>query len=261
MGVINVTPDSFSDGGKFLDPGAAADQAARLVAEGAAILDVGAVSTRPGAQAVAPEEEQRRLLPALERIVAESKTPVSVDTSNAAIMRLAVEAGAAMINDQRALREPGALEAAAAADCAVCLMHMQGSPETMQYAPRYADVVKEVCTFLETRADACVDAGIAPDHILLDPGFGFGKSVEHNLRLLRHLPEFLDPGYPLLVGLSRKSSIGKITGAGPDERLAGSLAAATIAVWLGASIVRAHDVKATVEALAFTDAVRRSTTS
>jgi len=258
MGVLNVTPDSFSDGGRYLDPGHAVERAHAMVEEGAAIIDVGGESTRPGAQAVSAGDEIDRVLPVVKRLVKELKVPVSVDTGKAAVINAVTDAGASLVNDVYALRLPGALEAAAAADCAICLMHMQGEPRTMQTSPHYENVVEEVCEFLESRADACVDAGIPPDRILLDPGFGFGKSLEHNLLLLRHLPELLDLGYPVMAGLSRKSSIGRLTGVkNPEERLAGSLAAASLAVWLGASVVRAHDVAATVQALAVIHAARR----
>ncbi|MGH8225732.1 MAG: dihydropteroate synthase [Gammaproteobacteria bacterium] len=259
MGVVNITPDSFSDGGLYLDPKAAVDHAHCLVAEGAAIIDVGGESTRPGAGDVEATEELRRVMPVIERLVSELEVPISVDTSKPEVIAAAAAAGAAMVNDVRALLAPGALEAVLAADCAVCLMHMQGTPATMQDAPYYENVVEEVCGFLEARADACVDAGIPPDHIVIDPGFGFGKTLAHNLELLRHLPELLDLGYPLLVGLSRKSALARISGANADDRLAVSLAAATLAAWFGASIVRAHDVRETVEALAVMDAVRRTT--
>ncbi len=257
MGVLNVTPDSFSDGGRFLDPGAAVARAEQMVAEGAAIIDVGGESTRPGAAPVDAAEEIHRVLPVIKRLVAELDVPVSVDTSKAEVIRAAAAEGVAVVNDVQALRAPGALLAAADADCAVCLMHMQGAPRTMQENPHYENVVEDVCMFLETRADACVDAGIPPDRILLDPGFGFGKTAVHNLTLLHHLPELLDLGYPLLVGLSRKSTIGAITGvATAEHRVAGSVAAATLAVWLGASVVRVHDVRASAEALAVAHAVR-----
>lgn len=257
MGIVNVTPDSFSDGGCFLDPGTALDHAHRMVEEGAAIVDVGGESTRPGADEVAAKEELRRIMPVVERLADELAVPVSVDTSKPEVIAAATAAGAAMVNDVRALRMPGALEAAAAADCAVCLMHMQGTPATMQKNPHYEDVVEEVCAFLEARADVCVDAGIPPDHILIDPGFGFGKTQEHNLALLRHLGELLDLGYPVLAGLSRKSSLGRLA-RGDSDRLPASLAAATLAAWFGAAIVRVHVVAATVEALAVLDAVRKS---
>ncbi len=258
MGVLNVTPDSFSDGGLYLDPGHAAEHAHAMVEEGAAIIDVGGESTRPGAKAVPAEEEIDRVLPVVKRLVKELKVPVSVDTGKPEVIEAVTGAGASLINDVYALRIPGALEAAAAADCAICLMHMQGEPRTMQSDPHYDNVVEEVCAFLEGRADACVDAGIPPDRILIDPGFGFGKSLAHNLALLRHLPELLDLGYPVMVGLSRKSSIGRLTGVeNPEDRLAGSLAAASLAAWLGASLVRAHDVAATVQALAVIHEARR----
>jgi len=259
MGILNVTPDSFSDGGRYPDPDAAVARAREMVAEGAAIVDVGGESTRPGAAPVGVDEELERVVPVVRGIRAELDVPVSVDTSKPEVIAAVAAEGAAMINDVRALREPGALEAAASADCAVCLMHMQGEPATMQDDPRYGDVVEEVCAFLEQRADACVDAGIPPDHLVLDPGFGFGKTGAHNLRLLHHLPELLDLGYPVLAGLSRKGIIGTLTGEqhAPD-RLAGSVAAATIAAWVGAAIVRVHDVRATVQALAVAHAVRRA---
>ena len=257
MGVLNVTPDSFSDGGRYLDPSAAVDHAHAMAQAGAAIIDIGAESTRPGAEPVSAGEELDRLLPVLERLVGELEVPVSVDTGKPEVIAAVTSAGASLINDVCALRAPGALEAAAEAECAVCLMHMQGEPRTMQAHPHYDDVVEEVCDFLESRANACEDAGIARDHLLLDPGFGFGKTAEHNLLLLRHLPELLDLGYPVLVGLSRKSTIGELTGArDPEDRLAGSLAAASLAAWLGASVVRAHDVAATVQALAIIHAAR-----
>lgn len=258
MGVLNITPDSFSDGGCYLDPARAVERAHAMVEEGAALIDVGAESTRPGAAAVAAEEELQRLIPVLEKLTGAITVPISVDTSKPEVIAAVTQAGASMINDVHALRRPGALAAAAEADCAVCLMHMQGEPRTMQSAPRYENVVEEVCAFLEVRANACVDAGIPPDHIVIDPGFGFGKTLEHNLELLRHLPELLDLGYPVMAGLSRKSSIGRLTGVEtPQARLAGSLAAASLATWLGASIVRAHDVAATVQALAVIHATRR----
>lgn len=258
MGVLNITPDSFSDGGRFLEPEAAVEHAHAMADAGAAIIDIGAESTRPGASPVSASEELDRLLPVLERLVAELEVPISVDTGKAEVITAVVAAGASLINDVYALRAPGALGAAAASECAICLMHMQGEPRTMQAAPHYDDVVGEVCEFLEQRANTCIDAGIPSDHLLLDPGFGFGKTSAHNLTLLRHLPELLDLGYPVLVGLSRKSTIGELSGvAEPGDRLAGSLAAASLAVWLGASVVRAHDVAATVEALNIIHAARR----
>lgn len=259
MGVLNVTPDSFSDGGRYLAPEAAVARAHEMVAEGAAIIDVGGESTRPGAAPVDADEELRRVLPVIERLVSELSVPVSIDTGKPQVITTAVAAGAAIVNDVRALGAPGALHAVVAAECAVCLMHMQGEPRTMQKNPHYDDVVEDVCAFLEARADACVDAGIPRDHILLDPGFGFGKTTEHNVRLLHHLPELLDLGFPLVVGLSRKATIGQLSGVqAAADRVAGSIAAAVLAAWLGASVIRAHDVRATVEALAVTHAVGRA---
>jgi dihydropteroate synthase len=255
MGVLNVTPDSFSDGGRFLDHGAAAAQAQRLVAEGAAILDVGGESTRPGAVSVTAAEQLRRVLPVIESLTAGSSALVSVDTSDPQVMRRATQAGAALINDVRALRLPGALEAAAESGAAVCLMHMRGEPATMQHAPHYDDVVGEIGAFLEERLRACERAGIARDRLCVDPGFGFGKSAAHNLTLLRRLDEFHKFGVPLLVGLSRKSLLRALTGRPVNERLAGSIALATVAALRGARILRAHDVSATVDALAVVGAL------
>lgn len=255
MGVLNVTPDSFSDGGRYFDRARAIEQAHELVAEGAAILDIGGESTRPGAAAVDAEEESRRVLPVIEAVAANVDVPISVDTSKPIVMRAALEAGATMINDVRALREPGALEAVAASQAAVCLMHMLGEPRTMQVDPRYADVVREVREFLHARLAACEGAGIARERIALDPGFGFGKTLAHNLALLKALPELASPGVPLLVGLSRKGMLGTILGKPTAERLQGSIALATIAVLKGARIVRAHDVAETVDAVRVAAAV------
>jgi len=248
MGVINVTPDSFSDGGRYAGHDAALAHARQMLADGADIVDVGGESTRPGAAPVAEADEIDRVLPVIEALVADGAR-VSVDTMKPAVMRAAIAAGAAMINDVRALRAPGALEAAAASDVAVCLMHMQGEPRTMQAAPHYDDVVADVRDFLATRAAAAIAAGISHERIVLDPGFGFGKSLAHNLALLRGLPELRALGFPVLAGLSRKSSIGQITGREASERTAGSLAAALAAVARGAAIVRVHDVRETVDAL------------
>jgi dihydropteroate synthase len=256
MGVVNVTPDSFYDGGRHADPRAAVEHARRLAAEGADLLDIGGESSRPGSEAVAADEELRRVLPVLDG-VAELGLPVSVDTTKPEVMRAAVAHGAAMINDITALAAPGALDAVADGTAAVCLMHMQGEPRTMQANPTYADVVAEVRDFLVARAAACLAAGIARDRIAIDPGFGFGKTVDHNLALLRRLSELAATGYPVLAGWSRKSSLGRITGRTADERLAGSLAAALIAVQRGARIVRVHDVAATRDALAVLAAVER----
>jgi dihydropteroate synthase len=260
MGVLNVTADSFSDGGHYLDPDAAFMQAERMATAGAAIIDIGGESTRPGATPVSSEEEQRRVLPQVERIAARLNVLISVDTSNPELMQRAASAGAHLINDVRALQRPGALEAAASTACGVCLMHMLGEPRTMQVDPRYQDVVREVRDFLHSRAQACVEAGIARERLCVDPGFGFGKRVEHNLQLLRHLSQLESLGLPVAVGLSRKSMLGgllgrKNTGAGAD-RLAGSLALAAAAVLQGASIVRAHDVAETVDAVRVASAIK-----
>ena len=249
MGVVNVTPDSFHDRGRFAAPGDAIAQARRLVEEGADLLDLGGESTRPGAAPVPPEEELRRVLPVLEAVL-HLGVPVSVDTRQPVVMRAALAAGAAMINDVTALRAPGALDAVAGTDASVCLMHMQGEPRTMQQAPRYADVVGEVNAFLEARIGACVAAGIDRGRIVIDPGFGFGKRLEDNLALARALPQLARLA-PLLVGFSRKSMIGAMTGrAATDDRLAGSVTAALWAARQGAAILRVHDVAATRDALA-----------
>ena len=256
MGVLNVTPDSFSDGGRFLAVESAVAHGLRLVDEGAAIIDIGGESTRPGAGAVSADEEIRRVLPVLERIhQAVPQVIISVDTSKPEVIREVAAAGAGLLNDVRAFQEPGALEVAAASGCALCLMHMQGDPRTMQRAPSYVDVVKEVKAFLAERAQACRAAGVAPDRIAIDPGFGFGKTLEHNLGLLRHLRELACGEWPVLVGLSRKSIVGTLTGRAAGERLHGSVALAVIAAMNGARIVRAHDVAATVDALKVVAAV------
>jgi dihydropteroate synthase len=256
MGVLNVTPDSFSDGGAFLDPDAAVAQAERMVAEGAAIIDIGGESTRPGALAVPSDEELRRVLPVVERVAARLPVLVSVDTSNPEVMRRASAAGAHLVNDVRALRSPGAIEAVAASELGLCLMHMRGEPASMQFDPQYDDVVEEVKTFLAERVQACIAAGIARERLAIDPGFGFGKLLAHNLQLLRDLAQFEGLGLPLAVGLSRKSMVAALGGRS-QERLAGSLALATIAVLHGARIVRAHDVAATVDAVRIAGAVRQ----
>ena len=254
MGVLNVTPDSFSDGGRYLDPDAALVQAERMAAEGAAIIDIGGESTRPGATAVTSEEELHRVLPVVERVAARLPLLVSVDTSNPEIMRRAGAAGAHLVNDVRALRSPGALATVAASDLGVCLMHMQGEPATMQIDPRYDDVVGEVQAFLGERVQSCIAAGIARERLCIDPGFGFGKLQAHNLQLLRGLSQFQRFGLPLAVGLSRKSMVAALGGRAA-ERLAGSLALATIAILHGARIVRAHDVAPTVDVVRIASAV------
>jgi dihydropteroate synthase len=256
MGILNVTPDSFADGGRYLDTQRALDHARQMVADGADLIDIGGESTRPGAVTVAEAEEIDRVIPHVEALAREG-IAVSVDTRKPAVMRRAIVAGAAMINDVSALAAPGAIEACAGTGVGVCLMHMRGEPASMQQAPAYADVATEVRDFLTARADACIAAGIAPDHIVLDPGFGFGKTLAHNLSLMRALPSLVSTGYPVLVGLSRKSSLGQITGRPVEERLAASLAAALAAVARGAAIVRVHDVRGTVDALAVWLAVER----
>ena len=256
MGVVNVTPDSFSDGGRFLDADRAVSHGLALAREGAAFIDVGGESTRPGAEPVGAQEELRRVVPVIEGLVGATDAVISVDTSKPEVMRAAAAAGAGLINDVRALREPGALEAAQESGCAVCLMHMQGEPRTMQAAPAYEDAVGEVRAFLAERAQVCRAAGFSADRLVLDPGFGFGKTLEHNLTLLRRLRELGVDGLPLVVGLSRKSMVGKLTGHPEGERVLGSVVLAVMAVLAGARIVRAHDVAATVEALRVAAAVR-----
>jgi dihydropteroate synthase len=260
MGILNVTPDSFSDGGRFSDVERALDHARGMLADGADLIDVGGESTRPGSAPVPEDVELARVLPLIAALAREGAL-VSIDTTKPGVMRAAVGAGAALVNDVRALREPGAMEAAAASDAAVCLMHMQGEPRTMQQSPHYGDVVAEVRDFLVARAAACERAGIARDRIVVDPGFGFGKTLGHNLALLRALPELVRAGYPVLAGYSRKSSLGALTGRPVGDRLAPSLAAALAAVARGASIVRVHDVRETVDALAVWRAVEEGPTS
>ena len=256
MGVVNITPDSFSDGGMFADTARAIAHAQRLIGEGADILDLGGESTRPGAAPVSLEVERRRVLPVLEA-VASGGVPVAVDTRKPELMREAIAAGAAMINDVTALSGPGALAAVARAPVAVCLMHMQGDPATMQANPDYRDVVREVRDFLAQRVAVAVAAGIARNRIVVDPGFGFGKTVEHNLALLRSLREFASLGGALLAGLSRKAMLGRLTGREPLERVHASVAAALLAIQNGAHIVRVHDVAATRDALAVWNAVQQ----
>ena len=258
MGVLNVTPDSFSDGGRFLQQEAALAQASRMAAAGAAIIDVGGESTRPGADPVPLQQELDRVLPVIEALRAALDVIISIDTLKPEVMRAAVAAGAGLINDVQALRAPGALQVAAASGAAVCLMHMQGEPRTMQQNPHYDDVVTEVHAFLRQRAQACEAAGIGPRRILLDPGFGFGKTVAHNMALLAALPQLTDGPLPVLVGLSRKSMLKGLLGRDVDDRLAGSLALATIAALKGARVIRCHDVAETVDAVTIATAVRRS---
>ena len=255
MGVVNVTPDSFSDGGLCASTESAVRHAMQLIVEGADLLDIGGESTRPGAAAVSVEEELRRVIPVVESLV-KLKTPVSVDTSKPEVMRAAIAAGAAMINDVNALQTPGALEAVAATDgVVVCLMHKQGEPRDMQHNPHYKNVVAEVKDFLQQRLHAAQAAGISLERLVIDPGFGFGKTLEHNLELLRQLDRFTDLGVLLLAGLSRKSMLGKITGNEVGDRVYASVAAALLAAAKGARILRVHDVKATRDALAVFNAV------
>ncbi|AHK78567.1 dihydropteroate synthase [Ectothiorhodospira haloalkaliphila] len=251
MGILNVTPDSFSDGGAFIHPAQAIEHALTMVEEGADFIDVGGESTRPGAASVPVEEELTRVVPIIEALAPRVPVPISVDTSKAEVMRAACAAGATLINDVRALQDPGALEMAARCEVPVCLMHMQGQPRSMQVDPRYGDVVAEVRDFLAERVVACRAAGILADRLLLDPGFGFGKNLEHNLTLLRRLPELAVEGLPLLVGMSRKTMIGRMLGdeRPASERIQGSVAAALLAAQQGASILRVHDVAATRDAL------------
>jgi dihydropteroate synthase len=248
MGILNVTPDSFSDGGMFVDRERALEHARRMAADGADIIDIGGESTRPGAAPVPVDVELNRVVPLVEALAKEGLR-VSVDTHKPEVMRASLAAGAVMINDVRALQAPDAMATVAASGAAVCLMHMQGEPRTMQAQPRYDDVVTEVRDFLVDRARACEAAGIARDRIVIDPGFGFGKSQEHNLKLLRALGTLVATGYPVLAGLSRKSMLGGIAGRDVNERAAASVAAALAAVARGAAIIRVHDVRETVDAL------------
>lgn len=255
-GIVNVTPDSFSDGGRFYAPCDAVTYALRLVQDGADMIDVGGESTRPGSRRPSEAEEIDRVAPVVTEVVARTGCPVSVDTSRPGVMVAAAEAGAAMINDVRGLRAPGGVEAVSASGVAVCVAHMQGEPGTMQDAPSYDDVVTDVSVYLLERAAACERAGVPRAAIVLDPGFGFGKTLEHNLELLAHLGHIAAPGYAVMAGLSRKSMLGAITGRPVDQRLPSSLAAALLAVQRGARIVRVHDVAATRDVLAVWGAAR-----
>lgn len=245
MGILNVTPDSFSDGGHWLSPREAVLHAHHMAAAGADIIDIGGESTRPGAATVSVQQELDRVIPVIEALWAETRIPISIDTNKPEVMKAAAEAGAGMINDVYALRRPGALEAAAGLGLPVCLMHMQGDPESMQLEPSYDDVVSEVSEFLLERAGACIGAGIEKQNILLDPGFGFGKTLQNNLDLLNELGSLVSHGFPVLAGLSRKSMLESITGRDVEHRLAGSLALALLAIQQGAAIIRVHDVAET----------------
>jgi dihydropteroate synthase len=255
MGIVNVTPDSFSDGGKYSSVERAVEHALQLIAEGADILDIGGESTRPGAAPVGLDEELRRVIPVIEALSKVTTVPLSIDTYKPEVMRASIQAGADIVNDICALREDGALEIVANSNAGVCLMHMQGIPQTMQINPQYTDVVSEVKQFLADRVEACLTHGIASERITLDPGFGFGKTTAHNVALIQHLNSFVELGFPLMVGLSRKSVLGRIAGGDEQQRLHAGLAASVISVMKGAKIVRVHDVKATVDALKVVAAV------
>lgn len=249
MGILNVTPDSFSDGGRHASAQQAVEHALSMVEQGATFIDIGGESTRPGAKDVALQEELDRTIPVIEALSARSDCVISIDTSKPQVMTEAVNAGAKLINDVRALREPGALKAAAEAKVPVCLMHMKGEPRTMQVNPQYVDVISDVKDFLVERTAACEQAGIDKSSILLDPGYGFGKSLEHNYALVKYLPDIMALGLPVLVGMSRKSMIGKLLNRNVEERLAGSIALATITAQMGAHIIRVHDVQETADAV------------
>ena len=257
MGILNLTPDSFSDGGLFINKDKALRHVQKMIDDGAHIIDIGGESTRPGASEVSIEEECNRVIPLIKSIRKKYDIPISIDTSKTEVMQQAIEAGASMINDVNALQADGAVELAAKLNVPVCIMHMQGQPRTMQHTPEYKDVVQEVKEFLQQRIDVCLKAGIKKENIIIDPGFGFGKTLEHNLALFKHIPEFEKLGIPLLVGVSRKSMIGTIlNNAAADKRLHGSIALATLAAWMGANILRVHDVKETADALKCCQAVK-----
>lgn len=256
MGILNVTPDSFSDGGTHNTPAKALEHARKMIAEGATIIDIGGESTRPGAAEVSPEQEAERVVPVVAAIARESDVWISVDTSKALVIREAANAGAHILNDIRSFSEPSALQAAAQSGLPVCVMHMQGEPRTMQQAPHYQNVVREVYAYLEEQVARCTAAGIEKNHIILDPGFGFGKTLAHNYQLLDKLDVFHNLGLPVLAGMSRKSMIGQLMDIPPDERVAGSVACAVIAAMKGAQIIRVHDVKETVQAMKVVEATR-----
>lgn len=257
MGILNVTPDSFSDGGEFIATDAALAQARKMVADGAGIIDVGGESTRPGAVLVSIEEEIARVIPVIQAIHSELDIPISIDTSKPEVMRAAIKAGAGLINDVCALQVEGAIQAAVDCSVPVCLMHSQGNPQTMQNDPQYDDVVTDVITFLLERVEACEQAGIDRDLLILDPGFGFGKRANHNLLLMKYLSKLIELGLPVLVGVSRKSMIGSLLKVSVEERLAASLSLAAVSVWQGAKIIRSHDVLETVQAIMMCDHVMK----
>lgn len=259
MGVLNLTPDSFSDGGLFTNKDNALNHVQQMINDGADVIDVGGESTRPGAGEVTVDEECSRVIPLINAIREISDIPISIDTSKTDVMQQAISSGASMINDVNALRAEGAVELVAKLNIPVCIMHMQGQPRTMQHTPSYESVVQEVKEFLKQRIDSCLKAGIKRENIIVDPGFGFGKTLEHNLTLFKHLPEFKTLNVPLLVGVSRKSMIGAVLNDAPaDERLHGSVALATLAAWMNADILRVHDVKETSDALKLCMAVKNT---
>lgn len=255
MGILNCTPDSFSDGGQFVDVDLAVQHALAMLADGADIIDIGGESTRPGALPVSVGDEIARVIPVIQKLKQRANCFISIDTHKPEVMTAAIEAGADIINDVNALRTPGALQAAAASNARICLMHMQGQPQTMQEHPHYDDLLAEVLAFFDERITACVNAGIARERLIIDPGFGFGKSVDHNLLLIQQLAQFKQFGLPILVGVSRKSTIGHVLDRDVNERLPGSLALTTLALCQGASIIRAHDVKETKDVINMTHAV------
>jgi dihydropteroate synthase len=258
MGILNITPDSFSDGGSYTTLDAAVRRVVQMVAEGAAIIDVGGESSRPGSVGISVQEELDRVIPVITKLNQEIPVLLSIDTTKPEVMREAVAAGAGMINDITALQTPGALEIVRATQVLVCLMHMEGEPRSMQQNPNYQDVVAEVCQFLAERVGVCKAAGIAQEQIIVDPGFGFGKLVQHNLQLLNHLEQLQPLGFPILVGWSRKATVGEILKKPTLQRLYGSLACAVLAVAKGAHLIRTHDVQPTVEAIKMATAVLRS---
>ncbi|MGF1775414.1 dihydropteroate synthase [Vibrio nomapromontoriensis] len=258
MGILNVTPDSFSDGGQFNSIDNALEQAAAMIRAGVTIIDVGGESTRPGAPDVALSEELSRVIPVIQAIRQHHDVWISIDTSKAEVMKQAVEAGADIINDVRALQEPGALEVAAAANVPICLMHMQGQPRTMQQAPTYHDLLKDIQDFLDERIRACESVGIAREQLILDPGFGFGKTLEHNYHLLAHLDKFHQFGLPVLAGMSRKSMIFKLLDKKPADCMVGSVTCAILAAQKGAQIIRVHDTKETIEAMAIVEMMQNN---
>ena len=259
MGILNLTPDSFSDGGLFINKEKALSHVRQMIDDGATIIDVGGESTRPGATEVSAEEECNRVIPLIKAIRRISDIPISIDTSKTEVMQQAIETGASMINDVNALRAKGAVELVAKLNVPVCIMHMQGQPRTMQHTPNYNNVVREVKEFLQQRIEVCLKEGIKKENIIIDPGFGFGKTLDHNLSLFKHLEEFAQLGVPLLVGVSRKSMIGAVLNDAPaDERLHGSVTLAALAAWMNTNILRVHDVKATSDALKLCMAVKNT---